>query len=304
MAAVHKRAEQRVRYGFELAEQGATYLARAEFIAALKLIAQADDSQQGSRTCTKAVTAGLLALKESSDFFNQGAGIEDPNVAHIVSGHKTAVLKDVDVSELIPMMAARRYHAYAEEQLAAATAHEMSGSMALFGMGKIALVAVGNKSQRLENVSQARSLYRASLIAEPRNFRAANELGVLLAEDGQLELARDLLIRSVSLSPQIATWKNLATVHTRMGEKKLAENAVAQAAALKQTGRGNEGPAVQWVDPQTFAATAPATGDLIQASATFKTPPTSAANAPASNEPAGTPAKKGITDWLPWNQHR
>ncbi len=93
------------------------------------------------------------------------------------------------------MMAARRYHAYAE--LAAATAHEMSGSMAAqrFGMGKIAaFVAVGNKSQRPENVSQARSLYRASLIAEPRNFRAANELGVLLAEDGQLELARDLLI--------------------------------------------------------------------------------------------------------------
>ena len=75
----------------------------------------------------------------------------------------------------------------------------------------------------LEQTGQAIALFRAALIAGPQNYQAANELGVMLAENGQLELARDLLIRSVAVSPQVTTWKNLAVVHKRAGEGDLAK---------------------------------------------------------------------------------
>ena len=192
-------ADQRVRQGFQLAEQGALYLARAEFIAALKLIAQANDARQGTRWHSKAVTAGFLALKESTDFVSQNAGIEDADVAKIVSGHKTPILKRVEISEMTPIVAAQHYYTYAQEQLSGAAAQEVIGSMALYGLGKAVIAGVGNKSPDLEYTGQARALYRAALMAEGKNYLAANELGVLLSENGQPELARELLTRSISL---------------------------------------------------------------------------------------------------------
>ncbi|HEV3137335.1 MAG TPA: hypothetical protein VGZ26_05510, partial [Pirellulales bacterium] len=298
-------ADQRVRQGFQLAEQGAVYLARAEFIAALKLIAQANDARQGTRWHSKAVTAGFLALKESTDFVSQNAGIEDADVAKIVSGHKTPILKRLDISEMTPMVAAERYHTYAQEQLSGAAAQQVIGSMALYGLGKAAIAAAGNKSPDLEHTGQAKALYRAALMAEGKNYLAANELGVLLSENGQPQLARELLTRSISLSPQAATWQNLAVVHARLGERELAENARQQAIALRRSGRGVGGPAVQWVDPETFARMTRSTGDLAPPAAPAKMMESaSAESTPDSLKPPENVAKKGATSWLPWNLRR
>jgi tetratricopeptide (TPR) repeat protein len=297
-------ADQRVRQGFQLADQGALYLARAEFIAALKLIAQANDVRQGTRWHSKAVTAGFLALKESTEFVIQNTGIEDADVAKIISGHKTPILKRVDVSEMTPMAAAQRYYTYAQEQLAGAAAQEKSGSMALYGLGKAAIAAAGNKSPDLEYTGQARALYRAALMAEGRNYLAANELGVLLTENGQPELAREMLMRSISLSPQAATWENLAAVHARLGQRELAEKARQQAMSMRQSGRGVAGPAVQWVDPATFARMIPSTGDLAPPATPAKMEPAPAKVTSDSAQPTENVAKKGAAGWLPWSFRR
>ena len=64
--------------------------------------------------------------------------------------------------------------------------------------------------------------YQAALLADDRNFRAGNELGVLLAKCGKLERAKQMFLRSLAISPQPATWHNLAKIHERLGETKLA----------------------------------------------------------------------------------
>ena len=302
MMAVAERADGRVQRAFQLAGRGALYSARAEFIAALQGIAQANDAEQNTRLYTKALTAGLVALKESNDFVRPIAGTSQVDVARLLTSHKTPILKDIPVAGLTPMQAAQRYYTYAQEQLAAGAAQERSGSMALFGLAKVAIALAGNnKSQQLESAAQAMTLYQAALIAEPRNFLAANELGVLLAQNGNLPRARDWLLHSVSLSPHTAAWQNLAAVHARLGEARLAEHARTEALALQQGGQSESAPQVQWVDAETFVRTAPVSDSVLPAVTPLKSP---APAAPATNQPARETAKRGLSDWLPWNARR
>lgn len=302
MISVVQRADGRVQHAFQLAERGALYSARAEFVAALQLLAQANDAQQNTRLYTKALTAGLVALKESSDFVRPIAGTSEIDVSRLITAHKTPILKEIPVSQLAPIVAAQRYYSYAQEHLAAAAAQEMCGSMALFGLAKVAIGSAGNnKSQQLERTAQAMTLYQAALIAAPKNFLAANELAVLLADNGNLARARDLLIRAASLSPQAITWENLAAVHARLGESALADHARAEASALRDSGRGLPPALVQQVDPETFASTAPVS-DTVLPAVTPVNGPAPAASAPTS--PHAETARKGISDWLPWNSRR
>jgi hypothetical protein len=292
------RADHRIAHGFELAERGAIYLAKAEFTAALKLIAQAKDIEDGTRAHGKAVTAGLVALKESGDFVRQIAGIDDVDLPRIVSGHKTPVLKGVDVSEMAPTVAAQYYYAFAQDELARGISGEMVGSMAMYGLGKATLVVAGANAHQMEYTGQAMAFYQAAMAVEPRNVRAANELGVLLANNGELNQARDMLTRSASLAPNAETWQNLAAVHSRMGDRKTADQLKQQASSMKKVGRG-AGPAVRWVDPVTFADIAPATDGTAQlpVSATAKETPSVKPGATPTNPPSSVAQR--INEWLP-----
>ncbi len=136
MNAVSRQAHSRVQHGFRLAERGALYLARAEFIAALQVLAQASDTEQNTRLYTTALANGLIALKESSDFVRATGGTSQADVPKLVASHRTVVFKNSSPANVNPMQAAQRYYSYAQEQLAAAAAQEPSGSMALFGLAK------------------------------------------------------------------------------------------------------------------------------------------------------------------------
>jgi len=304
MDSALKAAGEHVRNGFQLAERNALYLSRAEFIAALELVAEANDVQQNSRFYTDALNAGLLALAESADFVQRRPVGKRLDVARIVSGHKTPILKDPPYNRLAPTLAAERYCSYAQEQLAAATATEPDASMALFGLGKVA-IAQGTLSpaRRLESTAQATALYQAALLADSRNFRAANELGVIRARQGDLVRARDLFVQSVRLAPHPATHRNLAAVYLKLGQTQLAEQAQSQATRLEQAGYRRGGPAVQWLEPAAFASTAPASDSLLPPAAGPTSLP-GAETPPQTEEKAASTAKRGLADWLPWNFRR
>lgn len=301
MAAVLRQADEHVRHGISLTERNAMYLARGEFLAALQLIAQANDVQQNVQFYTDALTAGLAALDESDDFVRQRRIGRKLDVERVVAGHKTPVLKDADLERLSPTVAAQRYYTYAQEQLAAAAARQPCGSRALFGLGKLALAAArNNPAEQLRGRAEAMVYYQAALLTDANNGRAANELGVIMATNGDLDRARELLVHSVRLSPHPSTHRNLAVVYTKLGQTVLAEEAKNRAIAMERAGYRRGGPAVEWLDPATFAARAPATDSLL--------PPVSQpAAATAETKPQGesvSTARKGLTDWLPWNPRR
>ncbi len=229
MIAAARRASRRVHDGFARAARGAHYSARSEFVAALQTIAQASDIERGTRHYTRALELGLAALEESGDFLGRNAAAGEAPVAQIVLRHQTQILKDAGLQDVSAYEAAERYGAFAQEQLAAAAFGEVTGSMALFGLAKVAHVDItAEPSRAIERRMQAQYLYRAALLAERNNFCAANELAVLLGETGHLEEARQLLLQSVSVMPHAVTWRNLASVHERLGERQLAQQARAR----------------------------------------------------------------------------
>ena len=110
------------------------------------------------------------------------------------------------------------------------------------------------------NGPQAMVFHQIATSIDPANYRAANELGVLLARFGQLPEARAVLQQSVATHPLPEAWHNLMVVHQRLGEHDLAQcarNELALAQRPSGAGSPNVGvsaqPVVQWVDPPTFA---------------------------------------------------
>ena len=109
MAAVAVQADERIRRGVRLAERSAFYSARAEFVAAMQLVAQASDAQQDTRLYTNSLISGLTALREASVFVRADAGNGAMDLKRVIAGHKTPVLKNAAAEELVATMAAQRY---------------------------------------------------------------------------------------------------------------------------------------------------------------------------------------------------
>ncbi len=259
-------------------------------------------AQRGTSFHTDALAEGLAALEESRDFVPRRRPVGKPlEMARIVSGHTTPVLNGESLAGVSAMVAARRYYAFAQEKLAGAAAGEAASSIALYGLGRVAAATGDNSpSERMEAVAQAMVLYQAALLADRNNYRAANELGVILARKGDLLHARELFAHSARLSPHPAAYRNLAVVHSSLGEKDLAEQAMTQVASLEKAGLDRRGPAVQWVDPATFAGTAPTSNAVLPpvAKTTPATKPEATDVAPEATE------RKGFTAWLPWTTRR
>jgi len=260
---VARQADRQIRHGFELAGRGAYFAARSEFIGALRLVAEGLDTEQETVVHGRALAAALLAMKEAEDFLPGGSRLEaDLDLADVVAGHTTPVLKD-SREQATPMTALKCYFTFAQEQFSAAMGREVAGSMALHALGKLH-GAMAQKKGVSVVAPQAKAMvfYQAAMLVYPKNYMAANDLGVLLAQCGNYAEARAMLEHSLSLCRQPTSWQNLAAVYRQLGQTALAARASRQATLLRQAEMARRrasaaaaGDAVRWVDPQTFAQT-------------------------------------------------
>jgi tetratricopeptide (TPR) repeat protein len=296
------QADRQTRHGLELAGRGAYFAARLEFLGALRLVAEGLDTEQKTDAHGRALTAALTAMKEADDFLPGGSRLEaDADLLRIFAAHTTPVLKH-EAAHVTSMTALKGYFTFAQEQFAAATGHEVAGSMALHALGKLHDAMAHKKSGPLPAAEPKAMVYfQAAMLAYPKNFMAANDLGVLLARCGNYSGARTMLEHSLSLSPQSATWHNLAVVYGQLGQPSLARQADQQAAALQQaeiarrrTSQGTASSSVQWVDPQTFAQTSngasnaaePIGGQAANPSAAPRRLPSTSASAKPAQPPS------------------
>jgi tetratricopeptide (TPR) repeat protein len=301
MVAAMQKSDEHNRQGFALATRGACFSARAEFIQALRGISQGLDTEAGGSKFGQALAAGMRALQEAEDFVPRGARIGgEISVDVVARAHRTPVLRDLAKTEMPPSEAAELYRKYAVEQLSTATGGEAAGSLALHSLGKLyALFAQDPTNTTLDAQGKAIAFQRAALQADPKNYLAANELAVLLAQQGGYVEARTLLLQAIGISPRPSMWHNLAVVHARLGEMDLAE--LAHRTALSSAGGANPGnvqamaalQTVRWVDPTTFSQLSPPPADLNPAGPGEKPP----VPAPPTQDPA---VQKGISRWNPW----
>ena len=259
MDTTRRQADETVRKGFALAERGALFSAQSEFTQALRDLAQALDASQDTSLHTQSLSLGLRALQESEDFQPKGARIETQlPMGVLIASHQTPLLKNA-AAGLTPQHAKQQYQAFAQEQMAAALGNEPLGSLALFALAKVQTAIDAKKpSDSGAGIARAMTYHRAALLVEPNNFLAANDIGVLLARQGRWEEARAALEQSLSISPQVATWQNLAAVHQNLNQMEFARQSQQQAELLAQrqsNGAAHGSLAVQWLDAANFAQT-------------------------------------------------
>jgi tetratricopeptide (TPR) repeat protein len=259
---VARQADRHTRRAFELAGRRAYYAARAEFIVALRLLAQAMDTEYETHTYSAALAAALTGLMEADDFIPTGARLEaDLDMAGILRGHRTPLLKRSDPGQVTSMQALETYLTFAQEQLAVAARHEVAGSMALHGLGKLHAAIAGEQNPAIKAAeSKAMAFFQAALLVDPRNYMAANDLGVLLARAGRYDSARHVFEHRLALHRDATGWHNLAVVygHLGLGERaakarRLAGQATPDGGQQPEAGRGPLPFDVEWVDPSRFA---------------------------------------------------
>jgi tetratricopeptide (TPR) repeat protein len=260
---VARQADEQTRHGFELAGRRAYFAARVEFLGALRLVAEGLDAERRTKVHSRALAAALVALREAEDFLPGAARAEaDVDVPGLIAVHSTPALK-TGADQVSPLAALRCYLTFAQEQLAVATGHELAGSMALHAMGKLHAAWSQKKGTPiLAAEAKAVVFYQAALLVYPRNYMAANDLGVLMAQGGHYADARKLLEYSLSLRPQSTGWQNLAVVYRQLSQPALAARAAQQATQLHLSEpAGQPGSSawannrVMWLDPQSFAET-------------------------------------------------
>ncbi len=275
-SAAGQQAQAMTRRATQMAQKGMLYAAKDEIVQALQLLAQARDAEATTTWHVTALSAGLTALNEADDFSSEAGG--DPvglRAAEIARGHRTTILQTA--GDISPVVARQYYLSYSQQQLTLAVAGQPAASQALYLLGKIQMSLAGPAShaQALRG-PRAMVCYQAALAVDPRNYQAANELGVLLAQCGQLAEAKRALLHSVTIQPHIEGWHNLATVHRGLGETELAELAENERQKLAVKGQRTMALGIEktvtWVDPRTFASTGPSeTGGPPAASRTAST---------------------------------
>jgi len=258
---IARQADSHTRRGFDLASRKAYHSARAEFVRALRVVAQGLDSERRSHVHSRALSLGLTAFEEADDFVPVGSGLEgDLDMAGIITGHDTPVLKLTDHRRLTPLQAVQRYVDYARGQLAIAAGGEVAGSMALHALGKLHWsLAEQQAAARPIDDTKALALFQAAAEVCPENYLVFNDLGVLLARAGRYHEAAQVLRRSLAVAENATAWQNLAQVCHRLGDVQRAEEARQRVVALQKAqskarpGTARPAPSVVWLSPGRFA---------------------------------------------------
>jgi tetratricopeptide (TPR) repeat protein len=247
-----------VQRGTGLAERGALFAARTEFIQVLRRLAQGKDAALNSDEHSRSLAAGLRALDEAEDFVPEGVQLEaEMNVRTVASSHRTSVLPaDGDVT---PFDAVALYHAFAQEQLAKSAAGERAGSMALYGLGRVHARLAEQSDDDVEQTRAATTMYTAAIAACPDNHLAANELGVLVCRAGRPQEATELFQQAIDSGPSATAYHNLAMAQQKIGmhgESAANEHESLRLAALERArGDLSRRAGVRWVAPEDLART-------------------------------------------------
>lgn len=168
---------------------------------------------------------------------------------------------NVPPQQLQAMRALNRYFTFAQEQLALAAGQEVSASMALGALGKLHAALAGKPSPEIvAPEAKAIVFFHAAILVCPRNYMAANDLGVLLAHSGDYTAARQLLEHSVLICRCPENLNNLSVVYRQVGQQRLAELAAEKAQVAKagqiarqRNARLSAGGTVEWVNPAALA---------------------------------------------------
>ena len=176
-------------------------------------------------------------MDEAADFLPQGLQLEaELDLAAICASHQTQLPEPVAAGEQ-PQHVLDRYLRLAQQKLGFAVEGEPAGSMALHALGKLhSQMGMAEPDRNPIASRRAVALQQAALLAREDNYLAAHELGVLLAEAGQLERSEAVLTHVANVQPNSVVLRNLAAVQKRLGQEREAAASLRQAELLARAG--------------------------------------------------------------------
>jgi polysaccharide export outer membrane protein len=270
------QSTQLTKEGVTLATKGATYFARTKFLASLQLVADALDARHNTQFHSRALGAGATALREADDFGHPDASPSgDADPVSLSASHLTPLLQQARPQSVTRLQALQLYYSYATTQFAVAVGGIPEASSAICYLGRLQPFLGGSIDRKAVLAEpKALALQQAALSVDPHNFRAANELGVLLARCGQLEPARKALLYGASIERHPEIFQNLAYVYREMGDRSDAQSMLTLAAEERRQqaaarSRAGTPPLVYLVDHKTFAGETP----LAESDGSSQSPP-------------------------------
>ncbi|MGB9687322.1 polysaccharide biosynthesis/export family protein [Thermogutta sp.] len=253
---VAQQADSLTEKGYDLAGRGAYFAARAQFRAALAVVAQGLDAEEATSRHVNALSRAWRALSEAEDFLGSPDGLIDhAALSEIIARHETPILKDQTFAQLTALDAFRSYLNYAQDLFAQAAGHEVAASMALRGLGKLYMaMAEAQHSGVREPLAQGVVFFQAAILVCPENYMAANDLGVLFARGNRWTEAYQALTYAARIRADDIVLRNLAKVRQKLGISGASpgNSFVSNGDTARLEGRNaSDTPAVVWVSPET-----------------------------------------------------
>jgi hypothetical protein len=229
-----RHIERRLSYAFDLAQRGATFTANAEFRAVISMCALELDAKTGGSSHRDAFREGWAAFDEADDFTADRLDWRaSADVRAAAAGHVTQLVKSSEVA-VDSVRATETYYAFAEERLTYACKELPGASLAFYGLAR---TFVNPEGAVMHATAKAAVLHRVALGISPQNVLAGNELGVLLAEHGQLAEAEQIFRQCVAIDARPETWRNLSVIYARQGNVAASRAALAASESLAESGR-------------------------------------------------------------------
>ncbi len=260
--SIGERLSTHIRQCESLLRRGAHYSARQEAESGLAILLRHLDVIESKFQAEPAWRSAVQALREAEDFTKAKIAIADQGMLQrVIDSHTTPALKNADLQEISPAIAAQHYYQFAASELTRAAQGHPWASELYYALGRTYQAEADSDRARVDSLRlTALTFYRASRSTLPSNAVACNQLGFLLLQMDRPKEAREALMEAVRVSPEEAYLSNLAEASRRLGDGQTqtwAQNAI----AVRRSQRPPQPrvPQVVEVDPQQFVAISPRT---------------------------------------------
>jgi hypothetical protein len=225
----------------------ADFTARKKATAALRTAIAMRDAVAGDNQHSLDLESALDAIREARDFGVGASPADHAAMKRLVAVHKTAVLKDRDLSNVSPLGAMSSYLEFAQAKLVSAAGQLREASESLLLLSRVEKRSNGS----LDPIASAITLtyQRAAAEIDPTNATALYEMGKSLDNAGMVDQARVALTRSIQMAPTCGGYQQLMETARKVGDidtVKYCKDALADERLLPQ-------PAVVRLEPEVFA---------------------------------------------------
>ncbi len=261
------RAARHLEYGNVLARRGATASARDEFVQTLATVAEGRDAVVGDDRHSRSLKSALQILEELADFYRgNNAGNSVTDTAFVIGTHNSGLISADQSVNMTRLEATGRYAGAIQQNLYEACGPNPVCSAAISSIGKLhSILLKPNSGPQEYDLFASIALHEAAMLCDRNNSRSMNELGVLHARSGNLDLAKNCFISSLRMRPSTEAWRNLATTHQQIAsripgpdaqrEMDLARMASVEASRLSAGYSAfGDGQLVQWIQPEHFSS--------------------------------------------------